>query len=239
MKILCKGIFIFIAGVIFLWVTAFVSHASVIKAEKIRNAIIEHLGKLAEDSGIEIETTVSHAVDINLKEVSEPVMDVIVPDGRKLESRVPVRVEFSNGAGEVVKRFQFTAQVKVLETVAVAGSTKTRGEPIGTQDFEMKKIDVSGIEDYFIEPSLLEGTQAKRSIKAGMILTKGNVCPIPVIKRCDRVTIKVRLGSVNAAAEGTARQDGGKGETIKVYNGMMRTTLECVVIDKKTVQTGL
>jgi len=229
---------IFSACAAFLWITAGMGNASVISAEKVRSSIIEHLQKRAEEAGLEIETTVPKAVDINLKETDESVMRIIVSDDRKLEARVPVRLEFRNAAGEIVKRFQITAQVKVFKTVAVASCKKTRGDNILPGDFEMKRMDVSGLKDYLSEPSMLESIQAKRSIRAGTILTQGNVSAIPVIKR-DRVSIHVRIGNIKASAEGTARQAGGKGETIKVYNEMTRTTLECVVIDKRTVKTGM
>ena len=234
-----KYIIIFSACAAFLWITAGEGLASVISAEKVRSSIIGHLEKRAEKTGLEIEITVPNAVDINLKDTDEPVMRIIVPEGRKLEARVPVRLEFSNGAGKIVKRFQITAQVKVFKTVAVASCTKTRGDSILPVDFEMKRMDVSGLKDYLFEPSMLESIQAKRSIRAGTILTRGNVSAIPVIKRGDKVSIHVRIGNIRASAEGTARQDGGKGETIKVYNEMTRTTLECVVIDKRTVKTGI
>ncbi|MBN1290297.1 MAG: flagellar basal body P-ring formation protein FlgA [Candidatus Latescibacteria bacterium] len=214
-------------------------YAAVVPAERIRDAIIDILMTRADASGIEIEVSVKNMVDIEVRNVDSPTMNVIIPEDSKIDSRVPVRIEFSDESGGIRKRFQVMAQIKIMKTVVVACSEINRGEPVNIDDVEMKKIDVTGMNTYFETPSLLEGMQTKRSVRPGMVLNDTNVCPIPVVNRGDPVTIKVFIGNIRAVAEGIARQDGGVGEMIKVYNEMTRTTLDCMIIDGKTVRTGL
>ena len=213
--------------------------AVVVPAGNIVSAIIDSLENRAEELGIEIEASVRNTIDVEVGDVQSPKMEVIIPVGRKLEARVPVHVEFSDGSGDVVKRFRFMTQIKVFKTVVVACSEIGRGESLDSFNTEMKKADITGLDNYFVTMLPIEGMQAKRLIKPGVVLTNINISPIPVVNRGDHVTITVSIGNVRAVAEGVARQDGGIGETIKVYNDMTRTTIECVIIDDKNVRSVL
>ncbi len=97
-------------------------------------------------------------------------------------------------------------------------------------------MNIAGYRDYFVSLSELEGMQAKRRLKAGTVLTGKYVEPIPVIRRGDRVLMKARIGNVEITAEGTARENGGLNERIRVYNETTRKTIICTVINSRTVQ---
>jgi len=239
MKSFYKNIYTAITWVLAITAAAGTVHASVIPAEKIKAGVIEQIKKIAADSGIEIEVTVPHVVDIDVGEIDDSVMKISIPGDKKIDSRMPVRVEICDRNGAVSKRFQYTARVSIFKTVAVVCSDLGRGEPITRGDIRMVKTDVTGFEDYFEEASQLDNMQANRLLRAGTVLTRRNVNAVPVIHRGDTVMIRIRVGNVFATASGIARQDGGKGEKIRVYYDMTRTILDCVVIDEKTVQAGL
>ena len=81
--------------------------------------------------------------------------------------------------------------------------------------------------------------QAKKSIKAGTVLTKSKVRPIPLIRRGDRVIVEVRDGDVFVMAKGIARENGGIGEYIKVYIEMTKAIISCKVLGSETVIAGV
>lgn len=76
------------------------------------------------------------------------------------------------------------------------------------------------------------------TIKAGSIILSRNVQSAPLVHRGDKVTMKAQVGQLEIKAEGTARQDGGRGEYIRVYNTMTKTSKICKIIDSQTVLVG-
>ena len=234
-----KNIYTIITGLMVSVITVVNAGAVVIPAEDVRTAIIDSIEQLADDSGLDIEVNVLRIRDIDVKGFDDPVMSINVSSGEKVKSRIPVRVEFSDSTGKVCRRFQFTARIKIFKDVVVITSDKMRGEKITEKDIEISRVDVSELKDYFEDISMLEGVQAKRIIRAGTVPGRNHIKTVPVISRGDRVRIMAQVGAVTVAAEGTARQDGGKGEEIRIYNEMTRTTLKCRVLGAKTVTIGL
>ena len=232
------NIFLFIAFAVMTALTAGSVQAAVVPAEKVETAIIEHIGKFAGETGLDIEATVPNVSNVDIKETDNPVMNVVVLADENFKTRIPVRVEFTDGAGTVLKRYQYLARIKIFKIVAVAGRDLDRGESVTVDCIEMERVDVSNLSGFFEDPLKLEGLQVNRILRKGSVLTDRNVSSVPVISRGERVLIEVRVGGVVATAEGTARQDGGKGDTIRVYNDMTRTTLECMVLDEKRVAIG-
>ncbi len=162
-------------------------------------------------------------------------MKIIVPSLVSLKSRIPVKVEFRDSTEKVVRKITCITRIKSFARVAVAGVNFKRRDPIDINDVVMKNLDITGKKNFYDSISELEGMQAKRTIKKGTILTANNVEGIPVIRRGDKVIIKVQVGSVVVHTEGTAREDGGLNENIRVYNRMAKKTLHCTVINEQTV----
>jgi flagella basal body P-ring formation protein FlgA len=52
------------------------------------------------------------------------------------------------------------------------------------------------------------------------------------------VTLKASVGEVELTAPGVARQEGGRGEYIRVFNTQTRTSVICRIIDAQTVLVG-
>ena len=228
-----------ITGIMVTVITVVNAGAVVVPAEDVRTAIVYSIKMLAEDSGLDVEVNVLRIRDIDVKGMDDPVMKINVSSEGKVKSRIPVRVEFSDSTGKVCRRFQFTARVNIFKDVVVITSDKKRGEAITDDDIEITHIDVSELKDYYEDISILDGVQADRIIRAGTVLGSRHIKTSPVISRGERVRIMAQVGAVTVTAEGTARQDGGKGDAIRVYNDMTRTTLKCRVLGAKTVTIGL
>lgn len=211
------------------------SHAVVVRAEIIRAAVVDTLNAQAERNGLNIEVSVPSISNVIVNDVGIPRLRVIIPSLKKVNSSLRAKVEFIDGEGETARQITVFARIKSFATVVVTTAELSRGDAIGQEDVALKKMNVNRYKDYFVSLSELAGKQAKRKIKAGTVLTGKNVEPVPVIKRGDRVVMKAFIGNVVITAEGTARENGGLNESIRVYNDTTRKTIICTVVDSRTV----
>jgi len=214
------------------------AEAVTIPADSISAAITRSIEESAARNGMESEVTVPHVTDVEIKDISRPVLHVVLPAREGRGTSFPVRVEIGNGKGEPAKRVHYVAQVKTFATVAVAAHDIGRGDSLLSADVEMKKMEVGGVGGYYRSPAPLSGVRTKMTIKAGSIILSRNVQSAPLVHRGDKVTIKAQVGQLEIKAEGTARQDGVRGEYIRVYNTMTKTSKICKIIDSQTVWVG-
>ena len=218
--------------------TGKVAESVEVTADTIEKAIIEHLKDYAVESGLDIEIEIPNINTVNIQGTDDFEMNIEIPEEQSIKSRIPVRVEFTDRDGAVLRRYQYSARIKIFKIVAVANTDMGHGEQITEDCVDMERVDVSNLKGCFEDVTILGTMQTSRIIKEGTVFTERNVSTIPVISRGERVLIEVKVGSVTATAEGTARQDGGIGDTIRVYNDMTRTTLECRILDEKRVAIG-
>jgi len=209
-----------------------------LKADIIRAAVEESIKIYAATKGLDIETAAPHVNDIEIQSVDHPSIKAIMASPTITGRSCPFRVEVMNNRGEIVRRLHVTAHVRVFASAVVLTRDIARGDSIGIDDMTVKRMEVGGIRGYYSDPGNLAGARAKASIRSGTILRKSIILANPVIRKGDRVTVKVISGSVEVTSQGIARADGGTGDTIRVYNEMTRTTVFCTVIDSRTVRLG-
>lgn len=215
------------------------AQAGTLDAGAVRVSVIDCIERFAAAHGLDVEATVPNVPDITVTDTDTPVIHAEMVNERALASRVPVRLEIGDGKGNIVRRSRVVADVCVYREVAVALRDIRRGDPVDDDAFAISRVDVCGVRDYLIHEEQLAGTEARRAIRAGTVITVDMVRPIPIIARGDEVTIEARVNNIRIVAQGIARQDGGRGETIRVTNGMNGTTIQCVVIDGETVMAGM
>ena len=239
MNSLCKYLkkfSIIISGTSLLWaVSSVTAMCSIVSADSIRAAVKSAVEQAADNEGLDVDVSVPYIVNVTVNDVDFPMMKIIVPSLESPKSQIPVKVEFSDSTGEIVRKITCITRIKSFARVAVAGADIKRNDPIDINDIVMKNLDITGKKNFYNSISELECMQAKRPIKKGTILTENNIGAIPVIQKGDKVIIKVQVGSIVVYTEGTAREDGGSNENIRVYNRMTKKTLHCTVIDEQTV----
>lgn len=210
-------------------------YAGVIKAEKIKAEVERYVLNNCDNKYDEFEVLVINAKDIEINDIDNTVIHISHNPDRTHNGNMPVMVSIRNGDGKVVKRARLIARVKSFNKATVINRNIKRGEAIDPDDIVMKRIDVTRLKDFYKSKSRLNGMQAKKTLKAGTVLTGYNVRPVYVVRRGDRVKIEIRAGDVFVRAEGTAKENGGHGEYIKVYVEMTKSTIACKVINSKTV----
>ncbi len=221
-----------------MFMTAVNIYAGVIKAEKIKAEVERYVLENYDNIHDEFEVKVINAKDIEINDIDNKSINISHNPDRIHNGNMPITVSILNGAGKVVKRARLIARVKSFSKAAVINRNIKRGEIIGPDDIVIERTDVTRLKDFYKSKSELDGMQAKKTLKTGAVLTGTNVCPVYVVRRGDKVKIEIRAGDVFVSAEGTAKENGGYGEYIKVYVEMTKSTIACKIINSKTVVLG-
>ncbi|GGO84885.1 flagella basal body P-ring formation protein FlgA [Marinobacterium nitratireducens] len=112
-----------------------------------------------------------------------------------------------------------TARVEVLRDVVVSRRPLGRGEIIDNRDISIRQQDISdNSRGYYTRPEDVIGRSASRNIANGSLLNAGMLTEPVLIHRGDSLIIEVKTGSLRIRAQGTALEDGEKGEQIRVRN---------------------
>ncbi len=225
-------------GVLALGSAPGIAAAGTLKADIVRAAVSETVRAYAAVNGLDIEAVVPHARDMEFQSIDHPSVKAFIAVPSVSGRTCPIRLEVMNSSGEVVRNLHIMAHVRVFAQAVVACREIARDDSIGPGDIEVKRMEVGGIKGYFNDPQALVGAKAKTAIRSGTVLRKTIMLTNPLIRRGDRVTLKAIAGSVEVTSQGIARGDGARGDTIRVYNEMTRSTVYCTVIDSRTVRVG-
>lgn len=129
-----------------------------------------------------------------------------------------------------VTRLNVIAEVKVLRDVVVAKRSISRGAVLGGDELEVVSKTVGPLEKLTVsEISRVAGMQATRNIRAGAILRLNQLSWPKMVRAGDVVSVIARSGSMVITVTGEARQDGNKGEWIKVINTESKKTISARV----------
>lgn len=109
-------------------------------------------------------------------------------------------------------------RLEALGEVAVAATPIRKGERIQERSIRIEKRDLTGLDDPYTEKSQIIGREAARTITAGAILDHDNITEPSIIQSGDMVTIIARKGPMQLTTKGLAKQNGHRGEMIRVKN---------------------
>ncbi len=211
------------------------STAGTVSVEAVTAAVETAVRERVETKGLDVEIVVPHAREVEIEGCDYPEVRAKLAVRKVRGISAPVRVEFRGPGGDLLKRVHFVAQVRTFAEAVTVLRDIPRGDTLRAEDVAVERVEVSGMGDYYTDPRDIAGVCARNTIRTGNILHAGLVKPIPVVDRGDRVTIRAVVGGVELVAEGIARQDGGRGELIRVYNEMTRNSVRCRILDAKTV----
>lgn len=212
------------------------SSAVTVPKEVIVSVVEQAVQEYARANGLDAEVSVPHARAVEISGRSPEIRAAVI--GRKiLGGNASVRVEFRNG-DQLLSRAHFAAHVRMFGTVVVAARDIGRGDTLRAADLVVTRVEVGGMSGFFRDTAELAGMRARYVIKSGDVVRSGSVRSMPIVHRDDPVTIRAIAGSVALASDGIAREDGARGELIRVYSTMSRKSVVCRVVDGKTVIAG-
>ncbi len=129
------------------------------------------------------------------------------------------------------------AKVKTKISVVVTTRSLRRNEVITAQDVRIEKRTLDRIPvDLISDPKEVIGKETKYFLKMGEVLTKNKIKRVPIVKRGSKVTIVAESPVLRITAPGMAKEDGCKGDMIKVLNLTSKKTIYAKVIDAHTVK---
>lgn len=217
-------------------ITMHTAAAVVVDADTVREAVADTCAAVTARSGLDIEYVVGGCLNVAVDGIDAPQIVVESPDLNGARNRVRVPVLLTDGGGTVLRRVHVFVRVSRFAEALVAADTVKRRDPVTAADVMVSRVEVTGIDNVLTDTAAIGNMRAARPLRPGRVLTARDIEPIPLVDRGDRVTILASVGGVKLVAGGVAREGGGINQIIRVYNETTHATLECSVVDARTVR---
>jgi flagella basal body P-ring formation protein FlgA len=202
-------------------------------AERLREYLVGRAG-VPGAPGVEVRFSRASRAALELSE-PEYAFRILTRGGEGL-GLVSVEVELVRD-GQVLQRVPVVAQVSAEVAVVVARRSINRGAEIEAADVGLERrrfdrLDQIGLTDL----SAAVGQQAVRFIGLGEALGPRDLRPLPLVKRGDVVTVRLRQGGVVVEAAGKALGPGCYGETVEVRGPGSKDGFSAKVTGARTVE---
>jgi len=123
-----------------------------------------------------------------------------------------------------------TATVNIFKDVLVLNQPVRRGDIITKGILLTEKRDISTLRSgYFSSPQPVVNKQATRNLAMGAVINRSNITEPKLIKRGEKVTIKVSSKNLEISVTGIALMDGIKKQNIRVKNIATNKTIMATV----------
>lgn len=130
-----------------------------------------------------------------------------------LKGNTKVSIVFSKN-DKFLKRIYVPVSVKLQREVPVVARAMQRGEVLQAADVELKMMDITYISD---EPvTEFVGMRLTQNCAKAQILTRSMLSGSSDIQRGDQVSIVLQYGNVQVRTMGTALDNAGIGQTVRV-----------------------
>lgn len=161
---------------------------------------------------------------------------VAAPQNTDFVGTVPLAITFLCN-GEHAKKIWVMATLEVLQEVIVAQKPIGRYQVIAADDIQKQTMDLAKLPGNVLTTAEeVIGQRAKRNIDAQTVLSDTMIETPPLVQRGDIVVMIAEAGGLRISTKGEAREQGGKGERIKVMNIDSRKYVYARVLDRHTVK---
>lgn len=121
--------------------------------------------------------------------------------------------------GEPVRKIWVNADISVMADVVVVARALGRNEPIETADLAVEHRDLADLpSDAVRRVDDVIGNRTTRMIYPGTVMQTGMITLPPLVKRGDVVKIVASSGPMTITATGMVKQQGAKGDLVRVVN---------------------
>lgn len=188
-------------------------------ALKVRNYFEQQLT----GAGGQVEVTFSNAVHGALELASPRFTFRIRAAGDRQLGVVSLQVEVFEGDTRV-QTVPLVVRVTLAKPVVVASRAINRGEVIRAADHltTTQRVFTRMADVVQGTPATFDGSEARRFIAAGDLVTAKDVKPRTLVKRNDRVSVTLRRAGLTIRTVAKARQAGSHGSLIEVINEASR-----------------
>ncbi len=149
---------------------------------------------------------------------------------------IPFSVKFLV-KGQVVSKLTVPATIEVWSDVLLAAKPLGRGQPVTPDSIKMVRMNLSRAPaNAILSKEQALGRRVNRSIAANSILRDDQIEMPPVVKRGDLVQVVAQSQAMMISIKGVAKQDGARGDRIRVENMRSKRIIYAQVLDNQTVQ---
>lgn len=138
--------------------------------------------------------------------------------------------------GQRMKKLTIPALIEVWSDVVVSAKPLGKYQPIERDDIRIQRMNLARVpSNAVVQLEQALGRRANRHIAPDCILRRDQVELPPVVKRGDIVQVVAETPALKISIKGMAKQDGAKGDRIKVINLRSKKAIYAQVIDSQTV----
>lgn len=142
-------------------------------------------------------------------------MRLALPKRISQPGKVSYQVELRK-AGDEPRTVWGSARVRVYRDAVLALKPLKARTKISEGDLKVARVELDEARDSFSSISDVAGLVAVRPVTAGAVVKKTQVGPEVIVKRGEKVLLKIEGESITVRSTGIASQDGHKGSRISV-----------------------
>lgn len=154
-------------------------------------------------------------------------MRLVLPKRISQPGKVSYQLEVKR-SGQEPKTVWGSARVRVFRDAVLALKPLKVRTKISEDDLKVARVELEDARDSFASISELAGLVATRPVPAGSVIKKTHVGPEVVVKRGERVLLKLEGENITVRSTGVASQDGHRGSKISVKTANGRAVLGTV-----------
>ncbi len=132
------------------------------------------------------------------------------------------------------------AHIKIFANVIAAAQPLLRGSEISATDVIFVRQELSQLRSgYFIKTESVIGKILTQNLSAGHAITPKRVKAAFLVRRGEKVTIEVSIGTLKVRGKGEALKDAARGELVSVRNSQSKRIVQGIVTKPGTVNVQM
>lgn len=166
-----------------------------------------------------LETVIKGTGDVPSGYVPNSDYDVIAswPEHLPYQKKISIAVEFSH-EGVVFRKVHLITRIAHEVMMPVAAYPMEAGTILDDTSISLKRVRSDNKPNLiYLNKEDLIGLKLTRSVRSGEGFPKRYVEAIPIVKRGEGLVVVSKVGAVKISAKAYAREDGTKGEHIRVH----------------------
>lgn len=230
-------------GAVLALAVAALSFAVLVRAETIDAgafaAVAERCVRDTFGAGVEVEAQCGMVPALGALQGVDAELRPRVLGERRTSGPVLVSVEMWRDGVRLGER-SVTVQVRLYRPVLVALAPLARGAVLAPEQFRIERREVTAAGDATV-PSAesVAGMRLRRPVTAGDTVLAGDLEPVPLVRRGDKVTATVGVGGITVTMSAIALEDGAAGAMVAVKNDRSGRRLQAVVVGPGVVRVQL
>ncbi|WP_394252512.1 flagellar basal body P-ring formation chaperone FlgA [Vibrio profundi] len=211
-------------GILAILFSFFANAATSEQVDVIRAAAEQHiLDTVEQPFGGELVITAAN-IDSRIKATDCPIpLETSASTTKATRSSITVLVQCIPDEWRIYVPVRLSMSVPLV----TANRSIVRGEIIGQYDVTMTMIELKRFRrEGFSLPEQVVGAKAKKNIRPGNVIERGDVC---VVCRNEKVVIQAVKGGMTITTKGTALSDASAGDQVRVKNDKSQRIIEGIV----------